>query len=171
MVFDGSGSFVLPSSCAGVASVIKAITGVQGRIPLRAKNGVFDLRTWELEDRPSTDFSRRGAGLKGPSTRLNKPGPPVRPSKEKKLGPFRELSTPNPGAEVPGVAAPEVAPNVSARGAADADMGDEAAQRGVSDAESIGGEIREPRRRNSPSDPTSREIEDHVLTGHASFRS
>ena len=43
-------------------------------------------------------------------------------------------------------------------------------------AESIGGdEVREPRRRNSPSDPTSREIEDHVLTGrkkkNASFRS
>ena len=62
--------------------------------------------------------------------------------------------------------------NVSARGAADADMGDEVAQRGVSDAESVGGdELREPRRRNSPSDATSREIEDHVLTGHASFRS
>ena len=46
------------------------------------------------------------------------------------------------------------------------------AQRGVSDAESVGGdEVRETRRRNSPSDPTSREIEDHVLTGHASFRS
>ena len=39
------------------------------------------------------------------------------------------------------------------------------AQRGVSDAESVGGDnLREPRRRNSPSDPTSREIEDHVLT-------
>ena len=51
-------------------------------------------------------------------------------------------------------------------------FGDEVAQRGVSDAESIeGDEVREPRRRNSPSDPTSREIEDHVLTGHASFRS
>ena len=65
-----------------------------------------------------------------------------------------------------------VAPNVSARGADDVDMGDEVAQRGVSDAESVGGdELREPRRRNSPSDPTSRQIEDHVLTGHASFRS
>ena len=51
-------------------------------------------------------------------------------------------------------------------------MGDEVAQRGVSDAESVGSdELREPRRRNSPSDPTSREIEDHVLTGHAFFRS
>ena len=30
-------------------------------------------------------------------------------------------------------------------------------------------EFPEPPRRNSPSDPTSREIEDHVLTGHASF--
>ena len=68
--------------------------------------------------------------------------------------------------------APEVAPNVSARGADDVDMGDEVAQRGVSDAESVGcDEVRETRRRNSPSDPTSRGIEDHVLTGHASFRS
>ena len=51
-------------------------------------------------------------------------------------------------------------------------MGDEVAQRDISAAESISGnEIREPRRRNSPSDPTSREIEDHVLTGHASFQS
>ena len=67
--------------------------------------------------------------------------------------------------------APEVAPNVSARGADDVDMGDEVAQRGVSDAESVGGdEHRENRRRNSPSDPTSREIDNHVLTGHASFR-
>ena len=68
--------------------------------------------------------------------------------------------------------APEVAPNVSARGADDVDMGDEVAQRGVSDVESVGSdELRELRRRNSPSDPTSREIEDHVLTAHASFRS
>ena len=68
--------------------------------------------------------------------------------------------------------APEVAPNVSARGADDVDMGDEVAQRSASDAESIGGdEVREPRRRDGRSDPTSREIEDHVLTGHATFRS
>ena len=61
---------------------------------------------------------------------------------------------------------------MSARGADDVDMGDEVAQRGASDAESVvGDELRELRRRNSPSDPTSREIEDHVLTGHASFRS
>ena len=75
------------------------------------------------------------------------------------MGPFGELSTSNPGAEVPEVA-PDVAPNVSARGVDD----DEVAPRVVSDAESVGGdELREPRRRNSPSDPTSREIEDHVL--------
>ena len=61
VVFDGSGSFILPNSCAGVASISKVITGVEGRIPLHAKNGVFVLRTWEPEDRPSTDFSRRGA--------------------------------------------------------------------------------------------------------------
>ena len=60
VVFDGSGSFILPNSCAGVASVWKAITGVQGRIPLHAKNGVFVLRTWKLEDKPLTDFSQRG---------------------------------------------------------------------------------------------------------------
>ena len=47
--------------------------------------------------------------------------------------------------------APEGAPNVSARGADDANVGDEVAQRDISDAESISGdEIREPRRRNSP---------------------
>ena len=51
-------------------------------------------------------------------------------------------------------------------------MGYEVAQRDISDAKSISGdETREPRRRNSPSDPTSRQIEDHVLTGHASFGS
>ena len=85
------------------------------------------------------------------------------------MGAVGELSTSNPGTEVPGE--PEV-PNVSARGADDVDMGDEVAQRGVSDAVSVGcDEVREPRRRNSPSDPTSRELEDHVLTGHACFRS
>ena len=60
VAFDGSGSFILPGSCAGVASVKKAVTGVQGRIPLHAKNGKFVLRTWEPEDTWSTDFSRRG---------------------------------------------------------------------------------------------------------------
>ena len=52
--------------------------------------------------------------MKRPSTRLSKPGPPVRPLKEKELGPFGEVSTSNPGSEVPR-GAPEVAPNVSAR--------------------------------------------------------
>ena len=61
MVFDGSGSVILPSSCAGVASVRKAVKRVQGRIPLHAKNGVLVLRTWEPEDMSSTGFSRRGA--------------------------------------------------------------------------------------------------------------
>ena len=65
VVFDGSGSFILPSSCADVASVRKTITGVQGRIPLHAKKGVFVLRTWEPEDMSPTDFSRRGAPGKG----------------------------------------------------------------------------------------------------------
>ena len=97
---------------------------------------------------------------------LSKPGPSVRPLKEKTLGTVGELSTSNPGAEAPRV--PPEAPNVSARRADDANMGDEVAQRDISDAESISGaKIRELRRRNSPSDPASREIEDHVLTEHA----
>ena len=68
------------------------------------------------------------------------------------MGPFDELRTSNLGAEeVPGVVASEVAPNVSARGPDDVDMGDEVAQRGVSNAESVGSdELREPRRRNMP---------------------
>ena len=44
-----SSTEVDPSHCqnpyAGVESVRKAITGVQGRIPLHAKNGAFVLRT------------------------------------------------------------------------------------------------------------------------------
>ena len=45
--------------------------------------------------------------------------------------------------------------------------------RGASATPNLSGcdEVREPRRRNSPSDPTSREIEDYALTGHASVRS
>ena len=55
---------------------------------------------------------------------------------------------------------------MSARAADDVDLGDEVAQSGASDAESVGGdELREPRRRDSLSDPTS-----CVLTMHASFR-
>ena len=105
--------------------------------------------------------------LKGPTTRQNKPGPPVRPLKEKELGPFGGLSTSNPGSEVPGRRRTCLHVEQTTF-----DMGDEVAQRSVSDAEFVDGdEVREPRRRNSPSDPTSKEIEDHVLTGHASFRS
>ena len=61
VVFDGSGSFILPNSCAGVASVRKAVTGVQGRIPLHAKNGVFVLRTWGPEEGPWTGFQSAGS--------------------------------------------------------------------------------------------------------------
>ena len=93
--------------CAGVASGRKAITGVRGRMPLHAKNGVFVLRTFV------DGFQSAVSPLKGPSTRLSEPVPPVRPLKEKEMGPFGELSTSNPRAEVPGVA-PKVAPNVSA---------------------------------------------------------
>ena len=99
-----------------------------------------------------------GSPLKGPSTKLSKLGPPVR----------RVLNTSNPGTEVPGVA-PEGAPNVSARGADDVNTGVYVTQRDISDAESISGdEIREPRRRDSPSDPTS---EDTLLAADTSFLS
>ena len=54
VVFDGSGSFILPNSCAGVASVRQASRCMR-------KKRVSVLRTWESEDMPSTDFSRRGA--------------------------------------------------------------------------------------------------------------
>ena len=85
--------------------------------------------------------------LNGPSTRLSKPGSPVRPLKEKELGTVGEMSTSNPRTEVPGTG-PE-APNVFARGTDDIDMGDDVAQ-------NVG---------------TARQTEEHVLTGHASFRS
>ena len=89
--------------------------------------------------------------LEGLSTKLSKPGPPVRPLKEKELGTVGESSTSNPGTDVSGAGLE--APNVSAQGAYDVDMGDEVAQRRVSDAEPVGSdEVREPRRRNSPSD-------------------
>ena len=65
VVFDGSGSFILPNTCAGVASVRKAITRVGGRNPLHANNGVFVLRTWDPEDTSPTGFSRRCLARKG----------------------------------------------------------------------------------------------------------
>ena len=46
-------------------------------------------------------FQSAGGLVKGPSTRLSKPGAHVRPLKEEELGPFGELSTSNPGSEVP----------------------------------------------------------------------
>ena len=54
----------------------------------------------------------------------------------------------------------------------DADGDGEVSQRDTDDVESISdGEAPETRHRSSPSDPTPREIQDHVLTGHARFRS
>ena len=136
VVFDGSGSFILPNSCAGVAYVRKAITGSWTHTAACEKWSLL-LADVGTRGQAVDGFQSAGSPLKGPSTRLSKLGPPVRPLKEKELGPFGELSTSNPWAEVTGVS-PEVAPNVSARGADDVDMGDEVAQRGVSDAESVG---------------------------------
>ena len=52
VVFDGSGSFILPNSCASVASMRKASRCMR-------KNEVFVFWTWDPEDMPSTDSSRR----------------------------------------------------------------------------------------------------------------
>ena len=65
VVFDDSGSFTLPGKCPGAAFVRKATAGVQGRIPLHAKKGIFVMRTWEPEDAPQVGFSRQGAPSKG----------------------------------------------------------------------------------------------------------
>ena len=161
---------MLPISCAGAASVRKAITEVQKTYPAACEkwsvphHGRASLRTGRRR------MSVGGEPLNGLSTRLSKPGPPVRPLKGKELGTVGELGSSYARTEVPGTG-PQ-APNVFARGTGDIDMGDEVAQRGFSDAESIEvDEVQEPRRRNSPSDPTSRQFEEHVLTGHASFRS
>ena len=72
------------------------------------KEGVFVLRTWELETTVDGFQSSAGSPLKGPSTRLSEPGPPVRPLKEKELGPLGELSTSTPGTEVPELVAPRL---------------------------------------------------------------
>ena len=111
-----------------------------------------------------------GEPLNEPSTRLSEPGPPVRPLKEKESGPFGELCTSNPGSEVP--RRRRLRQTCLHEEWMMLTTGDEVAQRVASDAESVvGDELREPRRRNSLSDPTSREMEDHVMAGHASFRS
>ena len=155
MVFDGSGSFILPNSCAGLCE--KSHHKSSRTCSTACEKWsicLADVGTWSSF---VDGFQSAGSPLKGPNTSLCEPGPgpPVRPFKHKELGPFSELGTSNPGSEVPREA-PEVAPNVSARGADIVDMRDDVAQRRASDAESIGGdEVREPRRRNSPSDPTS----------------
>ena len=161
---------MLPILCEGAASVKKAITEVQKNVSRCMRkmecspHGRANLRTGRRR------MSVGGEPLHGLSTRLSKPGPPVRPLKGKELGTVGEMSTSNPRTEVPGTG-PQ-APNVFARGTGDMDMGDEEAQRGFSEAESIEvDKVQKPRRRNSPSDPTSRQFEEHVLPGHASFRS
>ena len=82
VVFHGSGSFILPSSCAGLASVRKAIIWVQGRIPLHAKNWNICLADVKTSGHAVDGFQSARSTLKGPSARLSKPGPPVRWLKE-----------------------------------------------------------------------------------------
>ena len=95
VVFYGSGSFILPNSCAGVALVRGHHRSP--RTPSAAcENGVFVLRTWEPEDKPSMGFSRRRALFKSRAPGCVSPGPSVKPLKEKELGPFGKLCTSNP---------------------------------------------------------------------------
>ena len=77
----------------------------------------FVLRTGEPEDRPSTDFSRRGAPFKGQSTKLSEPGPPVETIKRKRIGSIWRAEHFESWVGGTREGAPEVAPNVSARGA------------------------------------------------------
>ena len=128
------------------------------------------MRTWEPEEAPQVGFSRQGAPSKGRT-----PGRAGQdhPSKEKVLGTFTESSTSIPVVQTgQEPAAAREAPNASTRAMDDTDGGGEVSQRDTDDVESISdGEARETRHRSSPSDPSLREIQDHVLTGHASFRS
>ena len=107
----------------------KAITGVQGRIPLH------------------DGFQSAESPLKGQSTRLSESGPPVRPKvpRERRGGCAKRVCT------------------WSGRCGHGRRSGSERRQRCRIRR---GDELREPRPH-----PTSLEIEDHVLTGHASFRS
>ena len=75
VIFDGSGSFILLNTCAAVASMRKAMTGVQGRIP-HAKMESSSCERGNLKT------NRRRVSV-GESTRLSKPGAPVRPLEEK----------------------------------------------------------------------------------------
>ena len=128
------------------------------------------MRTKEPEEAPQVGFSRQGAPSKGRT-----PGRAGQdhPSKEKVLGTFTESSTSIPVVETwQEPAAAREAANASTRAMDDTDGGGEVSQRDTDDVESISdGEARETRHRSSPSDPTHAEILDHVLTGHASFRS
>ena len=129
MVFDGSGSFILPKLVHRCRVCEK--DHHRGSKTHTAACKKWSIRLADVGTRGQVvdGFQSSRSALKVPSTRLSEPGPPVRPSKEKEMGPFGELSTSNPRAEVPGVVASKVAPNVSARGADDVDMGFEVAQR------------------------------------------
>ena len=86
VVFNGSGSFVLLGQCA-VASARKTVAG-------GFKDASRCMRSF------ADGFPSAESPLVGPSTRLSKPGPPVRPLEDKALGTVGELSTLNRGAEV-----------------------------------------------------------------------
>ena len=128
------------------------------------------MRTWEPEEAPQVGFSRQGAPSKGRTPGRAGPDYPV---ERKSVGNIHRMEHFNPVVETgQEPAAAREAPNASTREMDDADGGGEVSQRDTDDVESISdGEARETRHRSSPSDPTPREIQDHVLTGHASFRS
>ena len=126
VVFDESGSFILPGQCVGVTSVREATTGVQGRISLHAKKMEC------LSCGPgSLKKLRRRVSVRGePLERAEHPAESAwatrKPVERNILGTVDELGTTNPGAEAsreaPG------APSVLAGHMDDVNMADEVAQ-------------------------------------------
>jgi len=58
VVFDSSGSFILPGKCPQVAAIRQLVQQAAGAIPLRRKNGVFTMRAWKKGKATEGGFAR-----------------------------------------------------------------------------------------------------------------
>ena len=58
VVFDSSGSFILPGKCPQVAAIRQLVQQAAGAIPLRRKNGVFTMRAWKKGKATEEGFAR-----------------------------------------------------------------------------------------------------------------
>jgi hypothetical protein len=57
VVFDGSGSFIIPGTQKELISQLRAlIQKVPDKVPLQRKNGVFHMKAWKLKP----GFTRQG---------------------------------------------------------------------------------------------------------------